>query len=115
LFVYRQDVYDELGLEVLTSFQALLDNTKAIDEADLDIRGYGLAGRKVGKTQDEFQVFLANMGAWELRRKDPNNYEVGVELRFRKNGMTTLPDYLDELSQYSPDPSGIGWAELLSE
>ena len=115
LFVYRQDIYDELGLEVLTSFQALLDNTKAIDEADLDIRGYGLAGKRVGKTQDEFQVFLANMGAWELRRKDPNNYEVGVELRFRKNGMTTLPDYLDELSQYSPDPSGIGWAELLSE
>lgn len=59
LFVYRQDVYDELGLEVLTSFQALLDNTKAIDEADLDIRSYGLAGKKVGKTQDEFQVFLA--------------------------------------------------------
>jgi len=113
-FIYRQDVYDQLGLEVPTSFQDLLDNAKAIDESDMDIRGYGLAGKKVGKSQDEYQTFLANMGVQELRWKDPNDKEQGVELWFPKDEMIRLLEFQKELAQYSPDPSGIGWAESLS-
>ncbi|PSP76742.1 ABC transporter substrate-binding protein [Halobacteriales archaeon QS_3_64_16] len=112
-FIYRQDVYDQLGLEVPTSFQGVLENAKAIDESDMDVRGYGLAGKKVGKAQDEFQTYLANMGVQELRWKDPNKRE-GVELWFPKEEIVTLLEFFDELAKYSPDPSGIGWSESLS-
>lgn len=113
-FIYRQDVYDELGLEVPTSFEQLLENARIIDEAPMDIRGYGLAGKKTGKSQDEYQVFLANMGVDELRWKDPDAKEE-VELWFPKEEMVTLLEYQKELAQYSPDPSGIGWSESLSD
>lgn len=114
VFHYRQDIYDALGLDVPTSFQELLDNAKAIDEADMDVRGYGLAGKKVGKAQDEFQVYLANMGVSPigLRWKDPDAMEE-LEIHFPEDEVTTLLSYFQDLAQYSPDPTGIGWAESL--
>lgn len=113
VFVYREDVYEQLGLEVPTSFQGVLDNAKAIDESDMDIRGYGLAGKKVGKSQDEFQTYLANMGASELRYKKPGQKQ-GVELWFPKDEMVRLLNYFQDLAKYSPPPSGMGWSESLS-
>ncbi|MFB6117848.1 ABC transporter substrate-binding protein [Halosegnis sp.] len=109
---YRQDVYDELGLEVPTTFQELLENARIIDESDLDIRGYGLAGSKTGKAHDEFQVFLSNMGASELRFEDPEAKE-NVEVWFPEEEITTLLEYFKELSQYSPDPTNVGWGASL--
>jgi multiple sugar transport system substrate-binding protein len=109
---YREDVYEELGLDVPTSFQGLLENARIIDESDLDIRGYGLAGSKVGKAQDEFQTFLANMGVSELRFTDPEAMEE-VEVWFPEDEITTLLEYFEELSQYSPDPTNIGWGGSL--
>ena len=79
VFTYRQDVYDELGLEVPEGIEEMIENARIIDESDLDIRGYGLAGKKVGKAQDELQVLLSNMGTPGIgvRWKDG---EVGGEL-----------------------------------
>ncbi|WP_254538567.1 ABC transporter substrate-binding protein [Halomarina litorea] len=111
-FIYRQDVYDELGLSVPTSFQGVLENAKAIDEADMGIRGYGLAGQKTGKAQDEFQTYLANMGVQELRFKDRTKQEE-VEVWFPEEEIVTLLQYFKDLSQYSPDPTGIGWGSSL--
>ncbi len=111
-FIYRQDVYDELGLEVPTSFKGVLENAKAIDNSNMDIRGYGLAGQKVGKAQDEFQTYLANMGVQELRFKDRSKQEE-VEVWFPEEEITWLLDYFKQLSQYSPDPTGIGWGTSL--
>ena len=116
-FNYRKDVYEELGLEVPESFQALLDNAKAIDESDMDIRGFGLSATKGGKGQDEYQVFLANMGVGELRIKDGTMEDdvPEAELWFPKEEMVELLNFQKELAQYSPDPASIGWGESLGD
>jgi len=116
-FNYRKDVYEELGLEVPESFQALLDNAKAIDESDMDIRGFGLSATKGGKGQDEYQVFLANMGVGELRIKDGTMEDdvPEAEFWFPKEEMLELLEIEQELAQYSPDPASIGWGESLGD
>ncbi len=113
-FVYRQDVYDELGLEEPETFQDVLDNAKAIDESDMDIRGYGLAGMPTGKSQDEFQVLLASAGVNGLgvRWKDPEARDE-LEMYWPEEEVTTVLQYMKDLAQYSPDPTSIGWAESL--
>jgi len=110
-FHYRTDIYDELGLDVPETFQEVMDNAQAIDEADMGIRGYGLAGQKTGKSQDEFQVYLANMGTSGigLRWADPDAQDE-VEIHFPEEEVVTLLEYFQELAQYSPDPTGLGWA-----
>ncbi len=114
VFHYRQDVYDELGLEVPESIEGMIENARIIDESDLDIRGYGLAGKKVGKAQDELQVFLSNMGTSGIGVRWVDG-EIGgeLEIHYPEDKVTQLLEYFQELAQYSPDPTGIGWAESL--
>ncbi|WP_245742106.1 ABC transporter substrate-binding protein [Natrinema salaciae] len=113
-FVYRQDVYDELGLEEPETFQDVLDNAQTIDESDMDIRGYGLAGMPTGKSQDEFQVLLASAGinGLGIRWKDAEARDE-LEIHFPEDVVTSVLQYMKDLSQYSPDPTSIGWAESL--
>ncbi|WP_254522156.1 ABC transporter substrate-binding protein [Natrinema caseinilyticum] len=114
-FQYRQDVYDDLGLSEPETFQDILDNAKAIDESDEhDARGYGLAGKKTGKSQDEYLVLAASAGIPPLgiRWKDPSAKEE-FEIHFPEEEVTTVLQFCKDISQYSPDPTSIGWAESL--
>ncbi len=116
-FQYRADIYEQLGLEEPQTFQDVLDNARAIDEADdVDARGYGLAGMPTGKSQDEFLVLLASAGVpgIGLRWQDPDAREE-LEIHFPEEEVTTVLQYMKDLSQYSPDPTSIGWAESLSQ
>ncbi len=113
-FHYREDVYDQLGLDVPETFQDVLDNAQAIEESDMDVRGYGLAGGTTGKSQDEFQVYLANMGVSGigLRWSDPDAREE-VEIHFPEEEVVTLLEFFQELSGYSTDPTSIGWSSSI--
>ncbi|WP_226040146.1 ABC transporter substrate-binding protein [Natrinema sp. DC36] len=116
-FQYRQDVYDELGLSEPETFQDVLDNAQAIDEAGgaySDMAGYGLAGMPTGKSQDEFQVLLASAGMSGLgiRWNDPEAQDE-LEMYWPEEEVTTVLQYMKDLAQYSPDPTSIGWAESL--
>jgi len=113
-FHYREDIYEELGLSVPTTFDEVLENARAIDETKDNIRGYGLAGQKVGKSQDEFQVYLAHMGysGIGLRWRDPD-VRNELEIWWPEEPITTLLEFFDEISQYSPDPTAIGWASSI--
>ncbi|WP_170972331.1 ABC transporter substrate-binding protein [Natronorubrum halophilum] len=115
-FQYRADVYEELGLEEPETFQDVLDNARVIDESDVDTRGYGLAGMPTGKSQDEFLVLLASAGVSGigLRWKDSEAREE-LEIHFPEEEVTTVLQYMKDLSEYSPDPTGIGWSESLSQ
>jgi multiple sugar transport system substrate-binding protein len=104
---YREDVYEELGLEVPTSFAGLRENAKAIDESDMDIRGYGMPGQKTGKSKDEFNVHLANAGAALLRAADPDADQPETELWFPEEETLTILEHFQELAEYSTDPTGI--------
>jgi len=114
-FNYREDVYEELGLSVPTSFQGLIDNARAIDNSNIDIRGYGLAGQKTGKSQDEFQSYLGQMGVSTigLRWKDPDARNE-LEIWWPEDKITTLLEFFNQLSEYSPDPTSLGWSSSIS-
>jgi multiple sugar transport system substrate-binding protein len=111
--LYREDVYDELGLDVPTSFGELLDNARAIDRSDLDIRGYALAERE--KRRDEVQAYLAQAGVPPagLRHRDPDGEE--LEIHFPEETVTAVLELLAGLAAFSPRPeggegtAGLGW------
>jgi len=110
---YRTDVYEELGLEPPESFAELKENARIIDEADMDIRGYGQPGQKTGKSKDEFNVLLANMGARLLRPEDPNADKPIPEVWFPKEEAITLLEHMKDMAQYSPDPTSISWGQSI--
>jgi len=114
---YREDVYEELGLEPPTSYRGLIENAKTIDESDMDIRGYGLSATKQGKGQDEYNYFLGGMGVGQLRIKDGTMEDdvPEAEFWFPKEEMLEILEIEQELAQYSPDPASIGWGESLGD
>lgn len=111
--LYREDVYDELGLDVPTSFGALLDNARAIEESDLDVRGYALAEGE--KRRDEVQAYLAKAGVppTGLRYRNPDGEE--LETYFPEEPVTAVLELLADLAAFSPRPedgertAGLGW------
>ena len=114
-FHYREDIYEELGLDVPSTFSEVLENARVIDESDLEIRGYGLAGKKVGKSQDEFQVHLSQMGVSGVgvRWKDPDARDE-LEMWWPEEEITTLLQFFKDISEYSPDPTSLGWSSSIS-
>lgn len=113
-FVYRQDVYDELGLSVPTSFRGVLENARAIDESGLDLRGYGLPTDRTYKIGAEFKAYLARMGSSPvgLRWRDPDA-RTELELHFPKAEVTSLLAFFRDLSQYSSTPPELDWSESI--
>ncbi len=107
-------MYELLGLSAPENHQQILENARAIDESDMDVRGYGLAGMRTGKSQDEFQTYLATMGVSGigLRWVDSEAREE-LEIHWPEEEITTLLQWFKDLSQYSPDPTSIGWAESI--
>ncbi|MDZ7745458.1 MAG: ABC transporter substrate-binding protein [Halobacteriales archaeon] len=117
-FLYRTDVYDQLGLEVPTNFQEMLENARVIDEAEMDVRGFGLAGQRTGKAHDEFQTWLSLMGANELGFVNPdadNLAEAEVELLYEENKdkIVRLLEFTREIAEYSYDPTSLGWGSSI--
>lgn len=111
-FLYRTDVYEQLGLDVPTSLAAVVANARAIDESDLAVRGYGLAGTVAGKSTAEFQTYLAQMGQppLGLRWADPDERRELV-VQFPEAAVTALLSFFESLAQYSPEPTALGWPE----
>lgn len=109
-FQYREDVYDRLGLSAPISFRGVLENARAIDESGLEIRGYGLAAERYGKSRDEFQAYLARMGTSPigLRWRDPDARDV-LEIDFPRDRVTELLAFLRELARYAPAPTEHSW------
>lgn len=117
-FVYRRDVYEELGLEPPSSFTDVLENARAIDQSDRSLAGYALPGESPGeyasaervKSRHEFQTYLARMGISPvgLRWQDPDRRR-RLEVHFPERQVTALLEFFEELADYSPDPSQIGW------
>lgn len=117
-FLYRTDVYDQLGLDVPSNFQEVMENARIIDESPMDVRGYGLAGQRTGKAHDEFQTYLSLMGANELGFVNPdadNLAEAEVELLYEENEDTIvrLLEFMGDLAEYSYDPTSLGWGSSI--
>lgn len=62
LFMYRTDLYDQLGLEVPTSWDEVVDNGQAARDAGAVTDGYVLRGKT--PTYDFSAVLFSEGGAW---------------------------------------------------
>jgi multiple sugar transport system substrate-binding protein len=112
-FVYRQDIYDELGLEVPETWDELIENARAIDEADdIEARGYGLSAVREGKVHEEFSNYLRNAGGGRYRWADGQEGEE-AEIWVDQDHAYAVLDLFEELMQYSPDPTSISWTPFL--
>lgn len=112
VLVYRQDVYDKLGLSVPKTFDELRANAKAIDQSDeVKARGMEVPGQKVGQSRELFLVLYANMGKSLFRWKSDAKEE--AEVWFPKEPAIEVLNYIKDLAQYSPDPTSMSWGPAL--
>lgn len=110
-FLYREDIYEQLGLNVPTTFREVIENAKAIDDSADDVRGYGLAGGTFGEVRRQphgsraCQAYLARMGVppTGLRWQDPEAREE-LEIHFPETEVTALLEHFEALTEYSPPP-----------
>ncbi|THE64424.1 extracellular solute-binding protein [Salinadaptatus halalkaliphilus] len=109
-FNYRSDVYEALDLEVPETWEELVENARIIDESDEfeEMRGFGLPAVPQGKSASDFANWLYNSGGdvWQ-----ENGGE--IELWFDEEHVMPILDTLQELAQYSPDPSSVDWGSTI--
>lgn len=113
-FNYRQDIYDQLSLDgPPTSWDELLTYAEAIDkDGSIEARGYGVPGQKTGKAGSEFNIQLRTNDAYIFRWK--NESEGVAEIWFPENEVVETLEYMNQLAQYSPDPTNMGWSNTIS-
>lgn len=114
---YRTDVYDELDLSVPETWENLRTNARTIDEADsFDGRGFAVAAgdpRSDWKAGADLQTWLANAGGGVWRWADRDRET--AELDFDPAAVRQALELLSALSQYSPDPAELGYAETIAQ
>ncbi|SIR70595.1 ABC transporter substrate-binding protein [Natronorubrum daqingense] len=106
---YREDLYDELDLEVPETWDDLLENAQAIDEMDNDVRGFGLSAGPEGKPDADFSCWLVNAGGDRFRW----NSDDEVELVYEEDDVLAVFELLQELEQYSPDPASLDYGTTI--
>ncbi|MFB6220610.1 MAG: ABC transporter substrate-binding protein [Halolamina sp.] len=105
---YRSDIYDQLSLSEPVTWDDMLANSAAIDEdSDIEARGFGLAAVKAGKSSAEFEAVLNTAGAHLFEWKDES--EGTIQIWFPEEQVVEALSYMEQLAQYSPDPSSISW------
>lgn len=111
-FNYRTDIYQQLGLSVPTTWDEMLENARAIDEAEEGpagaARGFAVSAVRSGKSGSDLANFLFNSGGdtWRYTNED----ETEVELDFQDQHVVPALEMMNELSQYSPDPANMTWS-----
>jgi multiple sugar transport system substrate-binding protein len=108
-FTYRSDIYDQLSLEVPETWDELLNNAEAIDnDGDIEARGFGLAAQKTGKSASVFDGFFRSNGGYYYEEVDGE-----VEVWFPEDVAIETLEFLQQLGQYSPDPSQLSWGPTI--
>lgn len=107
---YRADVYDQLSLSKPGTWSAWLDNLESIaEDSDIEARGIAVPGQKVGQGQAFFRSLL--------RANDASVFGWGDDdetvLSFPEEKVVETLEYVQQLGEYSPDPSSISWGPSL--
>lgn len=111
---YRRDIYDTLGLSVPATWDDLLANARAISESDqVAASGFAVPGTATGKSRPEFISWLYSAGGALWKRNETD--ESTVEVAFDDATVRSALEYMRALSAYSPPPSQMGFAGLVSE
>lgn len=108
-FTYREDVYEQLSLDVPETWDELLNNAEAIDEdGDIDARGYGLPAQKTGKSSSEFDGFFRANGGYYYEEVDGE-----LEVWFPEEEAIETLEFMNQLADFSMDPSSLSWGPTI--
>lgn len=108
LFMYRTDIYEELGLTVPTTWDEVLANGKKAREAGVVDSGYVLRGKAgAGATFDFSSLLFSEGGEW-LTDPAGGDWTPSIDTAEAKRALTMYRD----LAAIGPDaPQTIGQAE----
>jgi len=107
-FHYRRDIYEEIGLSEPEVWDDLLENVRAVDESDLDIKPISISAVPGGgKSNNDTVGWLrtAGGGIWQWKSEE----DMEIEPYMPKEPTIATLEFLNELAQYSPDPSAEDW------
>lgn len=111
---YRADVYEDLGLSVPRTWDELVENARAIDEAAVDARGFAVsAGRSTTKSGLDFLTWLYTAGGRLWRWADESRSEVALD--FQPRHVRPALEHLRRLARYSPDPTDLQISDVMIE
>jgi len=111
---YRADIYEELGLEEPETWDDLVENARAIDEADqYQARGYSVSGTNGTRSEFEFRPMLNCAGVGYYRWTDDSRED--VEVWFPEDEVVAVLEHMEELKQYSTDPSSNTYNQVLND
>lgn len=112
---YREDIYKQLDLSVPETWEELIENARAIDEAEtVDARGFGLP--LVGRDQrldNDFTNWLYTAGGGYWRWTDEERSELEVD--FREDHVQAALEMVQNLAEFSPDPSDYAIGSLFRD
>lgn len=109
---YREDFHDTLGLSVPTTWDELLENSRAISESDeIEAQGCAVPTGVNVYTANWFWQFLRTNGGsrfgWD------NKEENTIEVTFPREEVIETLEFMKELSQYSPDTEAINYTSAI--
>jgi multiple sugar transport system substrate-binding protein len=114
VFCYRTDVYEDLGLSVPDTWDDLVENARAIDEAEsFDGRGFAVAAPQGGgKGGADLRTLVANAGGgvWEWADQERER----AALAFRPDSVQPALQLLQTLAQYSPSPTELNYQSTIT-
>lgn len=109
---YRADVYDELGLSVPETWDDLLANARAIDEAEsVDARGFAVSASGSTKSVRDFTNWLYTAGGDYWRWTDETAGTLAVD--FQDEHVRAALEFTTELAAYAPDPAETNYLSTI--
>jgi len=109
-FIYRQDIYDQLGLSVPTTWDELLSNAQTIHESnEVDTTGIAVPAAQNDYAKRFVRMLYRLAGGRLFEYGDDEN----VQVAFSQEPAIETLEFMEEAMQYSPDPSSVNWGSAI--
>ncbi len=111
LLFYRQDLYDQMGLEPPTTWEEAITAAQTIGEQNSDVYGYAFRGQGAGYavTYDFLPLLRGFEG--DIFAGPPQDYSVRIN---DEAGQQAIELFVELLSYGPSEPQNIGQAELIA-
>lgn len=111
LLFYREDLFEEMGLEPPTTWDDAIKAAQMIQETQEDVYGYAFRGQRAGYAVTyDFLPLLRGHGG-DIFANPPEDWTVTLD---DEAGQRAIELFTELLSYGPPDPQNIGQAEVIA-
>jgi multiple sugar transport system substrate-binding protein len=107
---YRQDLYDEMGLEPPTTWEEAIAAAKQVKKVDSDVYGYVIRGAVGNEVVFNFLPVLRSFGA-DVFANEPEDWSVTIN---SDEALQAIELYLELASYGPPEPESVGQTDMIS-